>query len=64
MLLDTTEILNAAGVSYFLDAGALLGLVRDGDLIPWDRDLDLLIPATELLKFRKNYTKLRMRGCG
>lgn len=62
MLLDTAEILNTAGVSYFLDAGALLGLVRDGDLIPWDHDLDVYILATELPKLRSTYFKLRMRG--
>jgi len=62
MLLDTTEILNAGGVCYFLDAGALLGIVRDGDLIPWDDDLDISIPVTELPKLRKLYFKLRTRG--
>ncbi len=62
MLLDTTAILNTGGICYFLDAGALLGLVRDGDLIPWDDDLDLSMPVTELPKFRKLYLKLRMRG--
>jgi len=62
MLLDTAKILNAGNVNYLLDKGALLGLVRDGDLIPWDKDLDLILPATELNKFRKLYFKFRMRG--
>lgn len=62
MLLDTANALNAAGINYFLDAGGLLGLVRDGDLIPWDDDLDLSMPVTELTAFRKHYGKLRLRG--
>ncbi len=62
MLLDTAEIMNSGGVTYFLDAGALLGLVRDGDLIPWDDDVDLLMPANELPKFRQLYFRLRLRG--
>lgn len=62
MLTDTADILNAGGVRYFLDAGGLLGLAREGDLIPWDDDLDLLMPVIELPKFRKLYFKLRWRG--
>ncbi len=62
MLLNTADILNAGEINYFLDAGALLGLVRDGDLIPWDDDLDMSMPVTELPKFRKRYNQLRIRG--
>lgn len=62
MLLDTSELFNRKGIHYFLDAGGLLGLVREGDLIPWDDDLDMIIPVTELEKFRKNKIWLRLKG--
>lgn len=62
MLNDTATILNAAGIRYFLDAGGLLGIVREGDLIPWDHDLDLLMPASELQKLQKTFLRFRMRG--
>ena len=41
-------VLNQADVHYFLDAGTLLGVIRDGALIPWDDDLDIGIPRHEL----------------
>ncbi len=62
MLIDTADILNAGKINYFLDAGGLLGLIRDGDLIPWDDDLDLSIPVTELPRLRKLYGRFRKRG--
>jgi hypothetical protein len=33
--------LKKANVKFWLDYGALLGLVRGGDVIPWDADFDL-----------------------
>ena len=41
MLEDVTEILKSSKCSYWLDAGTLLGAIRDGKLIPWDHDLDI-----------------------
>lgn len=36
-----TAIFEKHGVRYFLDAGTLLGVVREQRLLPWDNDLDL-----------------------
>jgi hypothetical protein len=55
MLLKTIDILNEKGFKYWLEAGTLLGILRDGDLIPWDYDADLGIPAEsadEIMKLR------------
>ncbi|RTZ96875.1 MAG: hypothetical protein DSY90_09370 [Deltaproteobacteria bacterium] len=52
MMLDTTEIMNRHDIDYFLDAGTLLGMIRDGDLIPWDHDIDMLLPLSEVDKFK------------
>ena len=43
VLLEMTSWLQDHGLSYFLNGGTLLGLVRDNALISWDTDVDLSI---------------------
>ncbi len=45
MLLHTIDILRENNIPHWLEAGTLLGIIRDGDLIPWDYDADLGIPG-------------------
>lgn len=40
--------LSTAAIRYHLEAGTLLGLYRDGQLIPWDTDLDLAFDARQI----------------
>ena len=42
---DTLKILNNMNISYCCANGTMLGLLRDGDLIPWDKDVDISIFA-------------------
>ena len=42
------DILSNGGVAYWVDSGVLLGLVRNGGLNPWDKDIDLGIEASSL----------------
>lgn len=39
------KALLAAGIVVVVEDGALLGIARDGDLIPWDHDIDLTSPS-------------------
>jgi lipopolysaccharide cholinephosphotransferase len=61
LLLLLVDILNEAGVVYHLEGGTLLGIVRDGDLLPWDHDFDLSIMRSELPKLQKCIWPLRRR---
>lgn len=41
VLKEICSILERNKINYFLDAGTLLGVVRDGDLLPYDKDMDI-----------------------
>lgn len=45
-----TGIFNQEGIRYYVDAGTLLGIIRDDALIPWDDDLDLALDSIHLEK--------------
>lgn len=53
LLLNTLDILDRNGVIYHLEGGTLLGIVRDGDLLPWDHDMDISIPSNQVESFMK-----------
>ncbi|KAG5883704.1 hypothetical protein JTB14_007423 [Gonioctena quinquepunctata] len=37
----TFNMLDEAGIRYWLEAGSLLGAMRSGDILPWDHDVDV-----------------------
>ena len=40
---ETINLLNENNISYWVCHGSLLGLIRDGKLIPWDHDIDFAV---------------------
>lgn len=61
-LRDIKEILDRAGVRYWLDTGTLLGAVRDGKFIPWDNDIDLGTFASSLNKIVPFFPEFQKKG--
>jgi hypothetical protein len=58
------DLLDRHGIWHCLAYGTLLGAVRDGDLIEWDHDIDLLVrPAdqTTLLRLHELEPRARVR---
>lgn len=55
MLQEFHRVCQELNITYFLFAGTLLGAVRHKGFIPWDDDLDVLMP-------RKDYERLLKEG--
>lgn len=45
LMLTLTAAFRKAEIPYYIDHGTLLGLIREGDLLPWDNDVDIAIDA-------------------
>lgn len=47
---ETIQLLNERKLPYWVCHGTLLGLVREGNLIPWDHDVDIAVWAEQVTK--------------
>ena len=52
MLDEVDRICKAHNIRYYLHGGTLLGAARHGDFIPWDDDIDIIMPRAEFEKLK------------
>ena len=58
LMINVQLILHQAQVKYFLTKGTLIGVLRHHDVIPWDTDIDLFIPASATPKILQSFRQL------
>jgi hypothetical protein len=61
-LADLHDVFEDHGIWHALIYGTLLGAVRDGDVIPWDHDFDLLVRPDEVERILALNPQLARRG--
>lgn len=47
MLIEFDRVCRTYGIRYSLDSGTLLGAIRHNGFIPWDDDVDLIVPRPD-----------------
>ena len=55
ILLDVAAFCDREGLAYSLCAGTLLGAIRHQGFIPWDDDIDIMMPRADFERFLKTY---------
>jgi len=59
ILLDIDGFCSEHGLCYFLASGTLLGAIRHKGFIPWDDDIDVMMPRPDFDRFMKEYNSNR-----
>lgn len=54
---NVVDFCDKEGLTYFLAYGTLIGAIRHNGYIPWDDDIDLVMPRKDYDYFLKNYNK-------
>ena len=57
ILIEFDQICKKNNLTYWLDAGTLLGAIRHKGFIPWDDDIDVSMPRDDYNKFIQIYKK-------
>ena len=63
VLLDVTSFCDEHHLTYFLACGTLLGAIRHKGFIPWDDDVDIMMPRPDYKLFLETYHSDRYKIC-
>ncbi len=55
MLDEVDAFCRSHGIRYSLACGTMLGAVRHGGFIPWDDDMDIMMPRPDLERFKREF---------
>jgi hypothetical protein len=56
------RVLDAHGITYWVDSGVLLGLRREGRLLSWEKDIDLAVLISDEVKLLDSLDDFRAAG--
>lgn len=63
ILAEADKFCRENGIRYSLAFGTLLGAIRHKGFIPWDDDLDIMMPLPDMLKFKKGFKSTKVKYC-
>lgn len=55
MLIEIDAFCRKNGIKYSLAYGTLIGAIRHKGFIPWDDDVDLIMPINDLIRFKNEF---------
>ena len=61
ILLALDKVCKEHNLRYYLWAGTMLGAVRHKGFIPWDDDIDIMMPRPDYKRFIKEYKNERFK---
>ena len=63
MLREIDTFCRQKGIRYSLSNGTLLGAIRHGGYIPWDDDVDIVMPLPDVLRFKQEFQSKNLKYC-
>jgi phosphorylcholine metabolism protein LicD len=61
-LLTIIDLLDKHNIPYHLEGGTLLGIIRDGGIIPWDHDTDISIMSCDYERLALIFDEIKQNG--